>query len=75
VGRARRVKTDKARDFTHFAEKLLSNFTDVIEGQADPIVTPSDIRPATRIINECYERRSPLDAPWYDTCLELNNHV
>lgn len=73
-GRARHVRTDKARDFTHFADKLLANFTEVIAGRSTPLVIPADVRPSTRIINECYARRSLLDAPWYDACQELVNH-
>jgi predicted dehydrogenase len=75
AGRARHVKTDKAREFAHFADTLLSNFTEVIEGRANPLVTPADVRPATRIINECYGRRSLIEAPWYDACQELINHA
>jgi len=70
-GRARSIKTDKAREFTHFAEKLLANFTEVVEGRAKPIVSAADVRPAIALIDACYAGRSTLDAPWYGACERL----
>jgi predicted dehydrogenase len=66
AGRARVVKTDKAREFTHFADKLLANFTAVINGLESPIVSPTDVRPAVALIDDCYAHRTLMEAPWYD---------
>lgn len=65
-GRTKSVRTDKGREFTHFADKLLSNFTDVIEGNASPIVSAADVRPAVALIEACYAQRASIVAPWYD---------
>lgn len=70
-GRARTVRTGKAREFTYYAEKLLDNFTAAIAGRERPIVTPEDVRPSVALIEECYARRTRLDAPWYDACERL----
>jgi predicted dehydrogenase len=72
-GRARTIRTDKAREFTHFAEKLIENFVDCIEGRASPIVSALDVRPSVALIEECYAQRSPSasDRPWFDACERL----
>lgn len=72
-GRGRLIRTDKTREFTHFADKLLHNFIGVIEGRESPIVSASDVRPAISLIDTCYDRRSLLAAPWYDVCERLVN--
>ena len=64
-GQKKTVKTDKARQFAHFADKLLANFVDVVEGKAEPTVSPSDVRPSVALITECYENRTSLSTPWY----------
>lgn len=66
-GKGKLVRTDKAREFTHFADKLLANFVRVLEGTEEPIVTPKDVRPAVSVIESCYARRAQLDEPWFDT--------
>jgi predicted dehydrogenase len=70
-GRTKSIRTDKAREFTHFAEKLLANFTAVIEGRESPIVSAADVRPAVSLIETCYARRASMAAPWYDACQRL----
>lgn len=70
-GRARTVRTDKTREFTHFADKLLANFTAVIEGRESPIVTPGDARTGVALIDACYQNRGTIDAPWFDACARL----
>jgi len=72
-GRARSIKTDQAREFTHFADKLLTNFTAVMAGDEPPIVSGRDVRPAIAVIDACYAHRSLIDAPWYDACRRLTN--
>lgn len=70
-GRAKSIRTDRAREFTHFADMLLDNFSAVVEGREVPIVSASDVRPAIALIDSCYARRARLEAPWYDACERL----
>jgi len=70
-GGAKSVKTDRAREFTHFADTLLANFVRVIEGRESPLVSAKDVRPAIGLIESCYARRSRIDAPWYEACERL----
>ncbi len=70
-GRAKSIRTDKTREFTHFADKLLQNFTAVIGGDATPIVSAADVRAATSIIDQCYRNRRLMETPWYDACTRL----
>lgn len=65
-GRARSVRTDRPREFSFFAEKLLANFVDAVEGRAAPLVSAADVRPAIAVIDACYARRARLAEPWYD---------
>lgn len=73
TGRTRTVRTDKAREFTHFADKLLANFISVVEGRESPIVSAEDVRPAVAVIEACYARRASMEAPWYDAFQVLSN--
>jgi predicted dehydrogenase len=72
-GRARTIRTDRAREFTHFADKLLDNFVAVIEGRELPIVAAKDVRPAVSLIAACYEHRTPIETPWLDACRKLTH--
>jgi predicted dehydrogenase len=70
-GASRRVKTDRARTFDDFADQLLSNFVDVIERGAQPLIGSADTRASIAVINGCYARRSPFAEPWHEACEEL----
>jgi predicted dehydrogenase len=72
-GRAKSVRTDKAREFTHFADKLLANFAAVVEERESPIVPATEVRPAISLIDNCYAQRKLMDAPWYNTYERLAN--
>lgn len=65
-GKSRSVKTDRVREFPHFADKLVHNFTEVMAGKAKPTVSPRDIRPSVSLIQTCYENRAPMDTPWFE---------
>ena len=70
-GKGRSVKTDRTRDFTHFADKLLDNFVAVIEEREAPIVSAGEVRPAISVIDQCYRNRRLMDLPWFDACTRL----
>ncbi len=70
-GRVKTIRTDKSREFSHFAEKLLMNFAAVMEGKERPTASPTDVRPAISIIDACYKHRTLLEEPWYDTYRRL----
>jgi predicted dehydrogenase len=70
-GRARTVRTDKGRSFTDFADKLLTNFTEVIGGREAPIVSAADVRASVAVIDDCYAHRNRLAEPWHDACEKL----
>lgn len=72
-GEGRLIKSDKSRDFTHFADKLLANFVAVIAGREAPIVSAADVRPAISLIDQCYRNRRLMDMPWYDACSRLTH--
>jgi predicted dehydrogenase len=67
-GKTRTVRTDTRRTLADFADQQIANFADVIAGRAVPIVSAADVRPAIKVIDECYARRSPLPEPWHDAC-------
>ena len=70
-GRAQFVRADKTREFSHFADKLLDNFVDVVEGKGRPVVSAADVRPAISLIDTCYARRTLLSEPWFDACKRI----
>jgi predicted dehydrogenase len=65
-GRARQIRTDSTRDFAHFADRLLANFSAVVAGREDPLVPAREVRAAIRVIDECYARRRTMKMPWFD---------
>ncbi len=65
-GKSRSVKTDRVREFPHFADKLVHNFTEVMAGNAKPTVSPRDIRSSVSLIETCYENRTAMDTPWLE---------
>lgn len=67
-GRARKVRTDSARTIDDFSDMLLSNFTDVIAGRSQPIISAADARAGISVIDQCYARRSRFAEPWHDAC-------
>ena len=70
-GRSKVVRTDKAREFTYYADKLLDNFLAAIEEREPLLITPEDVRPSIAIIDQCYSQRARLPAPWFDACRRL----
>lgn len=72
-GRLRKVRTDRARTFDDFADTLLSNFTDVIAGRAEPITSAEDARASIAVIDACYEHREHFNEPWHYACERLNH--
>jgi predicted dehydrogenase len=73
-GTARKVKTDRARTFDDFADRLIGNFVDVVAKRAAPIVSAADARHAIAVIDGCYARRAPIAEPWHNA-FEVLAHV
>jgi hypothetical protein len=67
------VRTDRAREFTHFADVLLANFASVVDGRETPKVAASDVRPAVSVIERCYGQRRSMDTPWFDAYTRLTD--
>ncbi len=66
TGRTRRVILhSKEKTKTDIACKLLTNFIDVIQKGAQPLIDGSQVLDSIEFIDECYAAASRLGMPWY----------
>lgn len=72
-GKSRMInsKSDE-KSYLDFGNKLMSNFIDVIEHAADPLVSAVEVIPSIQLMEECYEMPTKLNTPWYDNLEELD---
>ncbi|HET9634717.1 MAG TPA: Gfo/Idh/MocA family oxidoreductase [Gemmatimonadaceae bacterium] len=58
--------TSAAKIPQDLGKNMLDNFLEVVSGRAAPLVSGDDVLPSIELIDECYENRTRLSAPWYD---------
>jgi predicted dehydrogenase len=51
--------------YEELADRVLGNFLEVVAGRARPAVTPEDVLPSIRLMDECYRRRTRYPMPWH----------
>ncbi len=56
------VKEDGKSDV---AQMMVDSFLSAVRGQRPPAVSARDVAPSISLIEECYEARACLEAPWY----------
>jgi predicted dehydrogenase len=56
----------KEKNYCDFADKLVTNFIDVVSKKAIPLIPGIEIIPSIKLIEECYEVTTKLSTPWYD---------
>jgi len=62
----------KERTKLDIADKIISNFIDVIYHRSPPLISGSDVLNSLEFIDECYSKAIPFDMPWYKT-YEVNH--
>ena len=74
-GQARKVKIPtEVRTFPDLADTLMRNFTAVLRGAEEPLVTAADVLPSIELIEASYPRRRRFEMPWHVT-LPANEHA
>jgi len=65
-GKPRKIRASRGpATYAGFADILIRNFTEVINYKERPVVGIKDILPSIGLIEECYNRRSRFEMPWF----------
>jgi predicted dehydrogenase len=70
-GPQKRVKL-KSETYAGLAQKIVSNFIEVVTGSEKPLVPASDVLDSISFTDECYAVATRFEMPWYEI-LEVKN--
>ncbi len=72
-GKAKKIKLKtKINQYPDFADLILSNFIDMVENHAEPLIAAEDVLDSISLLEESYASAKRFDMPWYDS-LEKSN--
>ncbi len=52
--------------YHEYAQQLVDNFIDVVQGRASPWFTAVDVAPSISVIDQAYQRATAFEFPWYE---------
>jgi predicted dehydrogenase len=61
------------RQFNDFADRIVSNFIDVIARGAPPLVPARDVLPSIECLESCYQSSKRFNMPWYESQEVIND--
>jgi hypothetical protein len=67
-GKTKKIKLKcKEKHYNDFANKIVSNFIDVVSESGEPLIPANEVIPSIELIEECYRTASRFRLPWYET--------
>ena len=64
----------KQRAYSEFGHQIVSNFIDIINNDARPLVDANEVIPSLELIEECYKMSKTFDMPWLHGWMKTNGH-
>lgn len=64
---------NKIGAYVNLGNRLVDNFIDTIQGKAEPLVSGSVVRDSIWWIEECYQKATRFNLPWYETAGTIND--
>jgi hypothetical protein len=64
-GRTRLARMGPSYRYQHYAQKLITNFLNVVAGIEQPLFVANDVADSIAVIEEAYQKGVPIQAPWY----------
>lgn len=60
------------KDHKDFGHKQIDNFINILSNSEKPLVSGSDVLASVEFIDECYERATQFDMPWYESLVSCH---
>jgi len=66
LGKRKRIQAE-ATDSVGIADKLVSNFLDVLSNRCQPLIPASEVLSSIELLDEAYRQAKRFSMPWYNT--------